>query len=326
LADLICRGGAAARTHGATYAVPMYKPGNTAIEMRRITKNWCPPQARKRPIDVVLLSIGGNDVGFAQLVGYAMTEGASDFAPIAVLAGSSIRFGPDVSRHYLDMLDKRMKAVKDALHDGFGVTPNRVFQTTYEPLQFDETGALCGGLPTLGMDVHPGLKYSKARLQEVSNYVHEFLGRLECISGKGKSCPGNLATGAGTGFTLVSDHMAAFAKRGMCARDPRRALADGVSMRMPRKTLSGDEWKPYSPAATLPYSHKWRLFRSPNDGFLVGHTHAEGMSLFDILQPVYAALFGGAVHPTAEGHAIVADYVVHHVRTLVDKKVESAAQ
>src|SRR5262249_4245162 len=106
LADLICRGGAAAPTHCATSSVPTYKPGNTAIEMRRITKNCCPPQARKRPIDVVLLSIGGNDVGFAQLVGYAMTEGASDFAPIAVLAGSSIRFGPDVSRHYLDMLDK----------------------------------------------------------------------------------------------------------------------------------------------------------------------------------------------------------------------------
>ena len=32
-----------------------------------------------------------------------------------------IRFGPQVSRVYLEVLDERMKAVKDALHDGFGV-------------------------------------------------------------------------------------------------------------------------------------------------------------------------------------------------------------
>ena len=37
-----------------------------------------------------------------------------------------------------------MKAVKDALHEGFGVPPARVVQSSYEPIQYDETGALCG--------------------------------------------------------------------------------------------------------------------------------------------------------------------------------------
>ncbi|MBV8840591.1 MAG: hypothetical protein JO000_28975, partial [Alphaproteobacteria bacterium] len=40
---------------------------------------------------------------------------------------------------------------------------------------------------------------------------------------------------------------------------------------------------------------------------------------FDILQPAYAALYSGAFHPTAEGHAIVADHVMRHVRAVVDK-------
>ena len=132
--------------------------------------------------------------------------------------------------------------------------------------------------------------------------------------------PPNLATGAGTGFTLVTEHIAAFLKRGICARDPKRPLADAIAMRMPRVPLNGDEFKPYSPAATLPYAHRWRLFRTPNDAFLTANTHREGSSLFDILQPAYAGLYSGAIHPTAEAHAIVADHVVRHVRAIVDKR------
>ena len=126
----------------------------------------------------------------------------------------------------------------------------------------------------------------------------------------------------------MTDHLPEFTKRGMCARDPKRALADGVNMRVPRKTPTGDEWKPYSPVGTLPYAHHWRLFRTPNDAFLAANTHREGLSLFDILQPAYAGLYSGAIHPTAEAHAIVADHMVRHVRALVDKreKAEGALQ
>jgi len=42
--------------------------------------------------------------------------------------------------------------------------------------------------------------------------------------------------------------------------------------------------------------------------------------LFDILQPAYAGLYSGAIHPTAEAHAIVADYVIRHVRSILDKR------
>lgn len=326
LADLICRGGAAGRTQAAGYTLPMYSQGSTQIDMRRISKSWCPPQLRKRPIDVVLMSIGGNDVGFGALAAYAMTNSAADFAPIAIWIGNEIRFGPQVGRVYLNVLDQRMKAVKDALADGFGVAPSRVIQSSYEPIQYDETGNLCGSQPTLGMDVHPGLKLDRGRLQETADFLHDLLGRLECMaSTKGHSCPGNLATGSGTGFTLVTDHIPEFTKRGMCARDPKRALADGIDMRIPRKNPGGDEFKPYSPAATLPYAHHWRLFRTPNDSFLTANTHREGTSLFDILQPAYAGLYSGAIHPTAEAHAIVADHIIRHVRELLEKREVAAA-
>ena len=321
LADLICRGGAAGRTQSASYTLPVWAVGSTNIETRRIDKHWCPLRSRKRPIDLVLMSIGGNDVGFGPLAAYAMTKSAGDLAPIAAWVGRKIRFGPKVAGVYLGALDERMQALKKALVEGFGVKPAQVIQSSYEPIQFDQTGALCGSMPALGMDIHPGLKLSRARLQETVTFLNHLLARLQCITHTaGHHCPAGLATGTGTGFTLVTDHIPEFRRRGMCAVDPKRQLTDMIMMRMPRMATNGDGFKPFSPAATLPYEHRWRLFRTPNDAFLTANTHREGTMLFDILQPVYAALYSGAVHPTAEAHAIVADHVIRHVRAVLQRQ------
>ena len=321
LSDLICKTGAAGRTRTVSYRLPVYQWGSTAIGEQVFTKQWCPPEARKRPIDVFLLSVGGNDVGFGPLVAYAMTENASDLAPIVGLVGHELRFAPSVSQAYLRVLDRRMRAVKEALSDAFGVDPARVLQNAYEPIQFDETGNACGAQPTLGLDVHPKLRFSRERTQEVSNFVRELQGRLECITdGRKAGCPAGLATGSGTGFRFIVDHIAEFAKRGVCARDPQKPLIDQVNMNVPRLSHTASEWAPYSPAAALPYAHHWRLARNPNDTFLAGNTHREDISAFDDLQPAYAALYSGAFHPTAEGHVIVADHVLRHVNELLEKR------
>jgi hypothetical protein len=322
LSELMCHGGKAGLTQSSNYTLPLYKFGSTAIENVTLTQKWCPPERRKRPIDLVLLSIGGNDVGFGALVAYSITDSAADLAPIAGLIGSSIRFGPDVSRIYLGVLDRRMKAVRDALRDGFGVEPSKVVQNAYEPAEYDENGKLCGTQPTLGMDVHPKLRFSRERMGETAAFFSEFVNRLECMSGsgRGRKCPAGLATGAGTGFTLVTEHQVKFARRGICARDPRNAMMDGINMGMPRKSPATDEFKPYNPAYVAPYAHRWRLFRTPNDAFLAANTHREGISIFDVLQPAYASLISGAVHPTAEGHAIVADSVIKYARAVLDER------
>ncbi len=93
--------------------MPFFKYGQQPA-LRTITKHWCPPERRKRSIDLVLLSIGGNDVGFAPLAAYAMTESAGDLAPIAGLAGSGnpLRAGCRAAA-MSDALDERMKAVKE---------------------------------------------------------------------------------------------------------------------------------------------------------------------------------------------------------------------
>jgi hypothetical protein len=322
LSDLICRGGSAARTRTESYTLPVYSWGSTQVSSQTMTERWCPPESRKRPIDLVLMSIGGNDVGFSSLVLYTMTNSADDLAPIAGWIGQQIRFGPDVSRSYLNVLDKRFKAIKAALQDGFGVEPSRVLQNAYEPIQFDETGAVCGAQPTLGMDVHPKFAVSRERVTEVANFARELQTRLECITDTRRhpDCPAGLATGTGTGFGFVTDHLSEFGKRGICARDPARALVDQVAMGMPRKSRVSDTFEPYSPANTLPYAHHWRLIRNPNDAFLAANLHREGISPFDLLQPAYAALYSGAFHPSAEGHSIVADHVIKHAREILERR------
>ena len=201
-----------------------------------------------------------------------------------------IRFPPSVSRVYLGQLDKRYKAVKDALRDGFGVDPQRVVQNAYEPLQFDEKGQLCGAQPTLGMDVQPKLRMSRERIGEVAEFFRDLTKRIECTASVSRhpDCPAGLATGGGTGFHLVTEHIAKFAKRGVCARNPSSAMMDGLNMGMPRLSHATDEFKPYSPAAALPYAAHWRLSAPRTTAFLTANTHREGISPFDILQPTYA--------------------------------------
>lgn len=319
LSELICRS-SAQRTHAVAYRLPVYRAGSTAIGEQTITEHWCAPGSRKRPIDVVLLSIGGNDVGFGPLVAYAITASASDIAPIAGLIGHELRFPPAVAQAYLQVLDRRMQAVKEALRDGFGVDPSRVLQNGYEPIQFDETGNVCGAQPTIGLDVYPKFKYDRQRTAEVATFVGELAQRQECITdARGAGCPAGLATGGGTGFHFITDHMPEFSRHGVCARDP-KLLVDQINMAMPRVSNATDDFEPYSPAGALPYAHRWRLVRDPNDAFLAANTHREGTSPFDELQPPYVALISGAFHPTAEGHAIVADHVLRHVNELLQRR------
>jgi len=320
LSSLLCRS-ASERTRTTAYRLPVYAWGSTGIGERIFTMRWCPPQSRKRPIDVVLLSVGGNDVGFGSLVTYAITTNASDIAPIVGLIGHEVRFSPSVSEAYLQVLDQRIQAVKQALGDGFGVDPSRVLQNTYEPIQFDEGGSVCGGQPTLGLDVFAKFRYDRERTREVSDLVGDLQRRLACTADATKpGCPAGLATGRGTGFYFVTDHVDEFVRRGVCARDPQRAPFDQIYMSMPRVSNATNEFAPYSPAAALPYAHRWRLVRDPNDAFLAANTHREEISPFDDLQPSYAALVSGAFHPTAEGHAIVADHVLRHVNELLQKR------
>jgi hypothetical protein len=312
LTTLLCKTG---ERIDRPYPIPFFNYGETTSRIESVVKSWCKPEDRKRPVDMVLLSIGGNDVGFSALAAYAITENTSDLAPIAWFRNASSRFGRDKADIYLALLDQRLGAVKKALAEGFGVEPASVIHTSYERIHQDENKQICGDNPRLGMDVHPKFSLNKARLTEVAAFLETFFNRLLCIADvtRGTSCPNNLATGSGTGFRFVTDHQPEFDNRGICARDPARPELDEVLQLMPRKK-DDERFNPYYPSYFLPYASRQRLFRTPNDAFLTANTHSDNISPFDRLQPPYAGLFSGAVHPSAEAHAIVADHVMPYAR------------
>jgi hypothetical protein len=283
---------------------------------------WCPPAQRKRGVDLVLLSIGGNDVGFGALAAYTFLDSAGDLAALARVREGKLRFGPRVAETYLDALDLRFDAMRKALEAGFGVAPARVIQVSYEPMQYDEGQRLCGNDPvraTIGMDVHAKFRFHAERTREVAGFVDKLFDRMQCMTERRQGGPQTLRTGEGTGFTLVTDHQPEFLRRGVCALGA--ADLGGLGTRMPRIAIGSTDFSPTSPADYRPYASRARLFRTPNDAFLTAHTHAGGqIPLLDILQPAIAALYGGAFHPTAQGHALVADHVMPHARRIVARR------
>ena len=109
-------------------------------------------------------------------------------------------------------------------------------------------------------------------------------------------------------------------------------------LRMPRR--KDGVWQPYNPILYQPYAARQRWFRTPNDAFLTGNFHAAGsvmqkvlkLDSFSWFQVLLAATYGGAFHPTAEGHAAIADSVVMRARSVLarhgqqsDKASASAA-
>ena len=216
-----------------------------------------------------------------------------------------------------------MKAVKDALHDGFGVAPARVVQSSYEPIQYDETGALCGSQPTLGMDVHPGLKLSRQRLQETADFLRDFLGRLECIA---RQEPRGLSRRsrdrrrhrlhAGDG-----PHSRIHQARPVRARSQARAgrRHQHAHAAQARRTATSSSRIRRRRRCSMPITGGCSARRTTRSS--PPTRIAKALSLFDILQPAYAGLYSGAIHPTAEAHAIVADHVVRaRARAIVGRQ------
>ena len=86
-------------------------------------------------------------------------------------------------------------------------------------------------------------------------------------------------------------------------------------------------WQPFNPADYHPYTPRQRWYRTANDAYLTTHFHAAGTVLKRVLrnkrlswfQLVLAGTYGGAFHPTAEGHAVIADAVLPQARAVLGK-------
>ena len=133
-------------------------------------------------------------------------------------------------------------------------------------------------------------------------------------------------------MTFVDAHQQAFAGHGVCARseqDPEfdRAcfMADGKSFAASPVEGATEPLTCGQPVAEFrAYSPRARWIRTANDSYFVAMTYPEGLpptqqpsDIHDATWGVVSAVYGGAVHPTAEGHAAMADAALAAARSVL---------
>ncbi|MEL7542297.1 MAG: hypothetical protein AAGJ70_00830, partial [Pseudomonadota bacterium] len=277
------------------------------------------PRKRARGIDLLLVSIGGNDIGFAKLVANAVLANQSALARLSGWAGGV--YGPEDARPLIEELPVRYKALNRALHGLLHVPwkqSDRIILTGYPPMAVvDDAGRVCPD-GRAGMSVFPDYSMNAKRVRD-GEKVAEQLNTVMRRAARRYN------------WSFVDAHRRKFIGRGLCADGNPvldSASFDEVSpddVRMPR--LVDGRWQPYPPSAYRAYASRQRWFRTPNDAYLTGHYHTRrtiarrilSASKLQWFQLILASSYSGAFHPTAEGHAAMADAVMPTARRVLDK-------
>jgi len=270
----------------------------------------------ERKLDLILLSIGANDINFSGLVADVIVDTPTERV---LFRRTGVMGSVDDSRAALVRdLPQSFSKLREALKPLIGDMSRVVYVSYANPTL--GAGAPCPG-GRAGFDIHPSFNAQTQRLANVSNYVeNEFLPQLKalglCQSGVLCRDPG------GDRMTFVDAHQAAFADHGFCARaqndpefdrecfsskgesfDPDIVTAASQPMLCGR---SAAEYRAYLPRA--------RWIRDANDSYFAAMTYPQGLpsssqpaDIHDATWGILSAVYGGAVHPSAEGHAAMAD-------------------
>jgi lysophospholipase L1-like esterase len=268
---------------------------------------------RARKIDVLLLSIGGNDIGFARLVANAVLSDGSLLRRLGGWFGQV--HGLQQAGEQLDRLEDRLKSVNRALHNLLHIPwaeADRIILTGYPPMALLEDGKSACPDGQAGLSVLPDFFLSEDKARE-GNLAAERLHAIELESARQHQ------------WTVADSHRVAFRGRGLCAGLAVAPLTTDDELRIPRK-IDG-VWMPFPPTEWRPYAPRQRLFRTPNDAFMTGNFHVPQSLLGKVisaqgyawLQLLLASVYSGAFHPTAEGQAVIADAVVEKARVVLAK-------
>ena len=303
-------------------SVPQMTRLKDALELARKTD-------RNRTLDAVLLTIGANDIWFAGLVADVITEPSTERTLfekgglIADVSYSAKVLQSDVPRDFA-----KLRAALKPYLDG---NLQRVIYVTYGNPAMINGGQVCSG-GRGGFDVHPAFNVDPKRLRNVSDFVERsFLPTMRGLA----TCEmlGACKDPVKDRMSFVDSHQADFANHGFCASSPSDPQFDrecfmenGESFESDPATAANDplrcnlrarEFRPYAPRA--------RWIRTANDSYFTAMTFPEGISnalqpsdLHDATWGATSAVYGGAVHPTAEGHASMADAALPVLRGLLE--------
>lgn len=268
--------------------------------------------------DLVLLSVGGNDIGFANVVKWAVAGTA--VGQVRFLSGGEkpgtmlkrARGKEDLTGCSTDeaglqcRLAKRYASLAVAIENRLGLTDrNKVVTGPYPGPMGDEAGRVCSAeAVNEGADSEHFIATSDDRLRK----LHDRLFARKQLTNAMKQAV------AKTGWTWV-DALAwsgAFDRHGVCARGQRKSDAFKAL-----QLISGG-WEPVSPADMQAYAPRQRWFRTFNDSVLMQfYVSRIGQLARNPRQPIdyhYQAGVSGFFHPTAEGQAVMADMLLNASR------------
>jgi lysophospholipase L1-like esterase len=266
-----------------------------------------------RPIDLLFVSVGGNDIGFARLVANAVLADSSLVRSLGGWFGQV--HGNEVSEQRLAAVDERYKALNRAVHSILHIPwqqSDRVILTAYPALALLDEGRKVCPDSSAGMDVFDEFALSQKAAAD-SSALADKLQRVMSQSAKSHQ------------WSFADAHRKEFIGRGLCAGFTENAFSMADDLRMPR--LVNGKWEPYNPADYQPYASRQRWFRTPNDAFMTANFHAAGnvlqkvlkLNTFSGFQVLLASTYSGAFHPNAEGHAAMADGVLLEARKVLKK-------
>lgn len=269
-----------------------------------------------RELDLVLLSVGANDIDFSGLVADVIVDEGTERSLFS-LTGVVGSLGAARSALQRD-LPGDFARLRTALKPLVNNDMSKVVFTTYGNPALQD-GAPCPGGRD-GFDIHPAFRADGDRLAAVATFVQrEFLPQLRNLA----LCEGGVLCGdpSTDRMSFADSHQELFASHGVCARAPTDPEFDQACFR------DGDSFKSdLVAAATQPltcgrkvsefraYAPRARWIRTANDSYFAAMTYPQGVAqsmqpadIHDATWGVLSAVYGGAVHPTAEGHAAMAD-------------------
>lgn len=271
-----------------------------------------------RPIDMMLISIGGNDVGFTPLVKNVLIAEPPKYASFVdtpwFLNAAKEALKPfmgaitvDEAKVRAGQLPARFAVLREALRtilikstaDG----PN-IFLTAFPVIENNEQGQPCGKDDPRermeGVNVGGVFSIHQNTLKEVAGFANDYLHK-------------ELRAAATAGdWHFVTAHRVPFAKRGVCAQRVGSGNTPTESLMLPYWKGNTGPWLDYDPAkATRAYAPRQRLFRTLNDACMFVQFKRSGSPNYGAwgIGDLIESCMGGPFHPTAEGHAVIADAV-----------------
>ncbi|TCQ10112.1 hypothetical protein C8J34_102517 [Rhizobium sp. PP-F2F-G36] len=263
------------------------------------------PTGLKRTIDAVLLSVGGNDIGFSKIIaGILVPPGLK--AVLFRLADQS-RSPAQAKRYIANDLPGKYMALDEIFETRLKITDaKKVIIAAYPNPTTDQRGEVCGsnkGGFRRGLEAFPRRSTANVSASESRNIVTYVVDPLNTAVRKAPERGGRRWTVADTYLPRVNGH-------GICAEG---ALSKEDSLSTQNYMGNFDAYAPTT-----------RWFRTVNDSFMIQNqikVEREKNTwllakLFDPVLAQYLKIYG-AIHPNSMGAAVIADAYLEKLEDVI---------